>query len=78
MSALKGLFTLCDFVALINFSLQLFQANEDEKYAFVVEWYDPQASFVRQYVLHFYEHDGTIEMVYNIQAQLFLSCVFHK
>jgi nucleoside-diphosphate kinase len=45
--------------------LQL-QANEDEKYAFVVEWYDPQATLVRQYVLHFYEHDGTVEMVHIV------------
>jgi hypothetical protein len=63
---LRGWSTFYDCVALINILLLQLQANEDEKYAFVVEWYDPQAALVRQYVLHFYEHDGTIEMVHIV------------
>ena len=35
----------------------------DNRYAFLVEWLDPQAQLVRQYLLFFYSVDGTVEMV---------------
>lgn len=35
----------------------------DNRYAFLVEWLDPQAQLVRQYLLFFYSIDGTVEMV---------------
>jgi hypothetical protein len=35
----------------------------DNRYAFLVEWLDPQAQLVRQYLLFFYSLDGTVEMV---------------
>jgi len=34
----------------------------DNRYAFLVEWLDPQAQLVRQYLLFFYSIDGTVEM----------------
>ena len=45
-------------------NLFLFQASEEEeKYSFVVEWYDPLATLVRQYFLYYFNQDGTVEMV---------------
>ena len=35
----------------------------DNRYAFLVEWLDPQAQLVRQYLLFYYSIDGTVEMV---------------
>ena len=34
----------------------------DYRFAFLVEWLDPQAQLVRQYLLFFYSIDGTVEM----------------
>ena len=39
------------------------QGKKDERYCFVVDWFDPQASLVRKYQLIYYSADGTIEMV---------------
>jgi len=36
--------------------------KEEARYAFIVEWYDPSASLVRQYQLIYYTADGTLEM----------------
>jgi len=38
------------------------QGKKDERYCFVVDWFDPQASLVRKYQLIYYSADGTIEM----------------
>ena len=38
-------------------------SSTDARYAFVVEWYDPTASLIRQYQLIFYASDNTLEMV---------------
>jgi len=38
------------------------QVKSDTRYCFVVEWYDPLASLVRQYQLIYYTADGTVEM----------------
>ena len=35
----------------------------DNRYAFLVEWLDPQAQLVRQYLLFYYSIDATVEMV---------------
>ena len=35
----------------------------DNRYAFLVEWLDPQAQLIRQYLLFYYSIDGTVEMV---------------
>lgn len=35
----------------------------DDRYVFVVEWYDSAAALVRSYNLTFYLQDSTIEMV---------------
>ncbi|XP_072504807.1 nucleoside diphosphate kinase homolog 7 isoform X2 [Notamacropus eugenii] len=36
--------------------------NLDERYVFVVEWYDPNASLLRRYDLLYYPVDGSVEM----------------
>jgi len=38
------------------------QGKSDERYCFVVDWFDPTASLVRKYQLIFYTADGTVEM----------------
>lgn len=40
----------------------------DNRYAFLVEWLDPQAQLVRQYLLFYYSIDATVEMVSAFQA----------
>ena len=35
----------------------------DDKYVFVVEWFDSAASLVRNYNLTYYLQDSTIDMV---------------
>jgi nucleoside-diphosphate kinase len=35
----------------------------DERYVFVVEWFDTSASLIRTYNLTYFAADGTIEMV---------------
>jgi hypothetical protein len=34
-----------------------------ERFSFIVEWLDPVASLLRQYVLFYYSSDHTVEMV---------------
>jgi len=41
-------------------------SNSESRYAFTVEWYDPNASLMRQYQLIYYASDGTLEM-YDIK-----------
>ena len=36
--------------------------KSDQRYCFVVDWFDPAASLVRKYQLIYYTADGTIEM----------------
>jgi hypothetical protein len=40
----------------------------DNRYAFLVEWLDPQAQLVRQYLLFYYSIDNTVEMVTSSTA----------
>lgn len=36
--------------------------NQSERFAFIAEWYDPNASLLRRYELLFYPTDGSVEM----------------
>ena len=47
-------------------------ADTDERYAFVAEWYDPNAAFIRRYQLLFYAADNTVEMFDLKNRRLFL------
>ena len=44
----------------------------DERYAFIAEWYDPNASLIRRYQLIFYMADNTVEMYDIKNRRLFL------
>lgn len=37
--------------------------NHSERFVFIAEWYDPNASLFRRYELLFYPGDGSVEMV---------------
>lgn len=37
--------------------------SKDDRFVFLVEWFDTAASLVRQYQLSYYPKDDTIEMV---------------
>ena len=43
----------------VHFTLQA----SEERFCFLVEWYDPQAALIRRYNFMFYPRDNTIEMV---------------
>lgn len=45
---------------------------QDEKYAFIAEWYDPNAALTRRYMLVYYTADDTIEMTDLKSRRLFL------
>lgn len=47
-------------------------ADTDERYAFIAEWYDPNASLTRRYQLLFYLTDNTVEMFDIKNRRLFL------
>lgn len=36
--------------------------NQSERFAFIAEWYDPNASLLRRYELLYYPVDGSVEM----------------
>ncbi|XP_031551543.1 nucleoside diphosphate kinase 7-like [Actinia tenebrosa] len=44
----------------------------DERYAFMAEWYDPQAALMRKYQLLYYPSDSTVEMYDIKNRRLFL------
>ena len=44
----------------------------EERYVVKTEWYDPQASLLREYQLTFYPKDNTIEMYDVKNRRLFL------
>jgi nucleoside-diphosphate kinase len=46
--------------------------NNDDRYVFVVEWYDSAASLVRTYNLTYYLKDKTIEMFDLKSRKMFL------
>ncbi|XP_051003702.1 nucleoside diphosphate kinase 7 isoform X1 [Acomys russatus] len=43
-------------------SLYLAPKNQSERFAFLAEWYDPNAALLRRYELLFYPADGSVEM----------------
>jgi len=43
-------------------------SSTEARYAFLVEWYDPTASLIRQYQLIYYASDGTLEM-YDMKSR---------
>ena len=45
---------------------------QDERWAFVVEWFDASADLVRQYQLLYYLMDSTLEMVRDRTARLWV------
>lgn len=47
-------------------------ATGEERFAYVAEWYDPNASLVRRYQLLFYTRDDTVEMFDLKNRRLFL------
>jgi hypothetical protein len=38
----------------------------DGRYAFIADWYDPNAALTRKYQLFYYPSDSTVEMVGSI------------
>ena len=48
------------FIPLYNY---FFQSTQDERFCFLVEWYDGNAAINRRYQFFFYAKDNTIEMV---------------
>ena len=47
-------------------------SNSDDRYVFVVEWYDAAASLVRTYNLTYFLKDRTIEMFDLKNRKIFL------
>lgn len=41
----------------------IFLALQEDRYAFLAEWFDPTAALMRRYQLFFYPKDGSMEMV---------------
>uniref|UniRef100_A0A3Q3K4H1 Nucleoside diphosphate kinase homolog 7 n=1 Tax=Monopterus albus TaxID=43700 RepID=A0A3Q3K4H1_MONAL len=46
--------------------------HQDDRYAFLTEWYDPTASLLRQYQLFYYPKDGSVEMFDVKNQRIFL------
>lgn len=47
-------------------------ASFDERYAFIADWYDPNAALMRKYQLLYYAKDSTVEMYDIKNRRLFL------
>ncbi|KAH0506679.1 Nucleoside diphosphate kinase 7 [Microtus ochrogaster] len=45
-----------------HWPVSLAKLNQSERFAFLAEWYDPNASLLRRYELLFYPADGSVEM----------------
>lgn len=45
---------------------------KEERYVFKVDWFDKQASLIRNYLLTFYPSDASVEMV----SPTAMSCIF--
>lgn len=55
-----------------NCTVRKMAADTEERYAFIAEWYDPNASLIRRYQLLFYLSDNTVEMFDIKNRRLFL------
>lgn len=53
---LLGLAWLCVLLCLLCYA-------QEERFAFLAEWYDPSAALLRRYQLLYYPKDGSVEMV---------------
>jgi nucleoside-diphosphate kinase len=47
-------------------------AATEERFIFIVDWYDQPADLVRQYQLTFFPADNTVEMYGNKNRRMFL------
>ena len=47
-------------------------ANRDSRFTFIADYFDPQANMVRQYQLHYFTNDQTIEMYDIKNKRIFL------
>ncbi|CAM5077579.1 unnamed protein product [Natator depressus] len=45
-----------------SFRCRKFKKSQDDRFAFIAEWYDPNASLFRRYELLYYPKDGSVEM----------------
>lgn len=52
-----------ELIFYVNGKILLSLQNHDERFVFIAEWYDPNASLFRRYELLFYPGDGSVEMV---------------
>ncbi|KPP73842.1 Nucleoside diphosphate kinase 7-like [Scleropages formosus] len=50
----------------------MFCKDQEERFAFLAEWYDPTATLLRRYQLLFYPKDGSVEMFDVKNQRLFL------
>lgn len=51
------------YILYVNVKILLSLQNHGERFVFIAEWYDPNASLFRRYELLFYPGDGSVEMV---------------
>ena len=49
----------------------------DGRYAFIADWYDPNAALTRKYQLFYYPSDSTVEMVGSILSHDNISGFFY-
>ncbi|XP_037764690.1 nucleoside diphosphate kinase 7 isoform X2 [Chelonia mydas] len=45
-----------------SYRCRKFKKSQDDRFAFIAEWYDPNASLFRRYELLYYPKDGSVEM----------------
>lgn len=45
------------------FHQNLFEFFQEDRFAFLAEWFDPAAGLLRRFQLFFYPKDGSVEMV---------------
>lgn len=61
---------LCDIppAGLASLCVLLFLScsTQEERFAFLAEWYDPSAALLRRYQLLYYPKDGSVEMVRRV------------
>lgn len=55
--------TRVPIVYVLMLKSSFFLQNQSERFVFITEWYDPNASLFRRYELLYYPGDGSVEMV---------------
>lgn len=66
---LPGLASLCVLLFLLCYT-------QEERFAFLAEWYDPSAALLRRYQLLYYPKDGAVEMVRCSDCRLWHPAMF--